>query len=107
MSVSDDQGRTGESFRFLKGQDGLAVLRTEGDTSHVHVFILHGHQREVLLRTALPIGGKSSDRAERRGLGGLPSRVRVNFCIKHEDADIITRSENVIEATVSDIVGPP
>ena len=44
-----------------------------------------------------------SDGTERSSLGGLTTSVRVNLSIEHEDVDVLTRSNHVVETAVTDV----
>jgi hypothetical protein len=39
-------------------------------------------------------------------VGGLASGVRVHLGVEHQDVDVVTRRQHVVEATEADGVGP-
>ena len=55
---------------------------------------------------ALAGGRELGDRAARRRLRGLAAGVRVDLGVEHEDVDVATRREDVVEAAEADVVGP-
>ena len=106
VAVADQKGRPIVGLGFEEGLDGLHIVGAEGDAGHVDAAVAHGHQGQVLLGTGLAAEGELGDRAERSGLGHLAAGVGVNLGVEHQDVDVLTGSEHVIEAAVADIVGP-
>ena len=50
--------------------------------------------------------GELSDLAQVRGLGGLTAGVGVDLGVEDEDVDVVAGSQDVVQATEADIVGP-
>ena len=63
-------------------------------------------QPKIFLRRALSRRGEFCDRAERRRLGLLAAGVGIDFGVEDEHVDIAVAGEHVIEAAVTDVVGP-
>ena len=104
-SVGDDERRTIVGLSLADSLQRLLVVGTHGDLGHIDVAVGGLHQTEVLLAHALATGGKLSDGAERRGLGRLATGVGIDLRVEHEDVDVLTLGEDVVETTVADIVG--
>src|SRR5690349_15774254 len=84
----------------------MTVVRAESHAGYVDVAVVDGHQREILLASGLAAGGEFGDRASWRRLGHLAAGVGVDLRVEYEDVDVAAGSEHVIEAAITDVVGP-
>ena len=107
VAVGDDERRAGVRLGFEKGLDGLAHLRAEGHARHVDVAVHVGEQAEVLLLSRLARRRELGHRAERRRLRLLAAGVRIDLGVEHEDVHVALAGQDVVEAAVADVVGPP
>ena len=94
------------SFRLQEGIQGLCILATVSHPGHVNIFIIHGQHRQIFLAGSFTSGGKLGDGPPRRGFGRLSTGVGVDFGIQHQQVDILTSGQNMIQASIADIVGP-
>ena len=107
VAVGDDERRSRVRLGFEKGLDGLAHLRAEGHARHIHVAVHVGEQTEVLLLGRLAGRRELGHRAERRRLRLLAAGIRIDLGVEHEDVHVTLAGQDVIEAAVADVVGPP
>mgnify|MGYP007012692717 CR=1 FL=1 len=105
-AVADDDGRTIIGFSFADGFEGLVRVGAHGHLGNINVAIAHGHHAQVLLRCRFTTGREFSDRTGTGCLGGLTARVGVDFRIKDKNVDVFAGSKDVVQAAVTDIVGP-
>src|SRR5271169_5088195 len=106
MAVSENYGWPPISLRLAKGLQGLLRIGSHGDLRDVDVAIRDRLQRQVLARDALACGGELGNRAERGCLRGLTAGVRIDFGVENEHVDVAAGREDVVQAPVTDIVGP-
>ncbi len=66
----------------------------------------HRHQAEVLFLDGFSTHGKLGSCCHRCCLGGLAAGVGVDPGVQNQDIDVAPGSENVVQATVADIVRP-
>ena len=92
------------SLGLADSLQGLSVVSTHSNLSYIYITVGSSDHTEILLADALTLGSELSDSAERRSLRGLTTGVRVNLSIEHEDIYIFTRSDDVVETTVTDVV---
>ncbi len=104
--VAEDDGGTGVGLGLGEGAEGLAHIGVEGDGGDVDVLVGHGHHAHLLLVGSLTSGGELDLGGERGGLGLLATGVGVHLGIEDDDVDILAGREDVVDATVTDIVGP-
>ena len=62
--VGDNQGGTGEGGSLLKRPDGLVVVCTHSNLSHIYVSVGHCHRRQVFFSGSLAAGDKLSGGAK-------------------------------------------
>ena len=104
--IVDHESRTVVSFGFRDGLDGLTRIGGDSDGGDVDVLVLHGHTTQVLLHQRLAASSELGDSGHLSGLGLLTTGVGVHFGIEDEDVDVFALSEDVIDTTVANIVGP-
>ena len=80
------------------------MVSTHSDLSDIDVAVGGGNHAEVLLADALTLGSKLSNSTERCSLRGLATGVGVNLSIEHEDVDVLTAGDDVVETAVADVV---
>ena len=103
-SVSDDDRRAGISFCFADGLQTLCLVGSHGNLCHVHVTVSGSNHTQVFFAYALTGSGKLGNGTERGCLGRLATGVGIYFGIQYEDIDIFTRSDDVVQTTVADVV---
>jgi hypothetical protein len=62
--------------------------------------------REVLTRDALAGGRELGHGSEGRRLRRLAAGVRIDLGIEHQDVDVATGRQHVVESAIADVVGP-
>ena len=105
-AVADDEGRAVVGLGLVNGLEGLSRVGAHGDLRHVDVAVAHGDLGQGLLLGHLTGSGELSDLAQVRGLGGLAAGVGVDLGVEDEDVDVVARSQDVVQATEADVVGP-
>ena len=105
-AVADDEGRAVVGLGLVDGLEGLSRVGAHGNLCHVDVAVAHGNLGQRLLLGHLTGGGELSDLAQVRGLGGLTTGVGVNLGVEDEDVDVVAGSQDVVQATEADVVGP-
>ena len=105
-SVGEDDGRAVVGFRFLEGLERLVAVGTHGDGRDVDVAVAHHHQAQVLLAHAHAGVGELGDSADRGGLGGLTAGIGVDLGVHDQNVHVLAAGEDVVQATVADVVGP-
>ena len=84
----------------------MSWVSEEASRSSVDVAVGHSDSAEILLALGVTSSREVSDGTTLCSLRALAASVGVNFSIHNEDIDIVARSDNVIEATIADIVSP-
>ena len=102
--VGDDDGWAVPSLSLADSLEALVVVSTHSNLCNIYVAVSCSNHTEILLADALTLGSELSDSAERSSLRGLTTGVRVNLSIEHEDVDVLTRSNHVVETAVTDVV---
>ncbi len=105
VRVGDDQRRAVIGFRFDKGLDHLPRIG-KSDIGDVDVAVGHRHHAEIFLGHRLAAGSELRNCAGRCRLGGLTTGVGVNLGIKNQQVDVLAGSDDMVEAAVTDIIGP-
>ena len=72
--------------------------------SYIYITVSGSDHTQILLADALTLSSELSDSTERSSLRSLTTGVRVNLSIEHEDVHVLTRSNYVVETTVTDVV---
>src|SRR5574344_1747694 len=103
-SVSNHERWARISLCLSDGLQALSVVSTHSHLSHIHVAISGLHETEVFLSDALTTCCKLSNSTDWSSLGRLTTGIRINFCIEHEDVDVLARSESVVETSVTNII---
>ena len=106
VRVGDDERGTVIVLGLVEGLDRSGGIGTHRDVGDVDVLVLHLHETEILLGLDLAGSRELGDRAGRRSLGSLTARVGVDFGVHDENLDVLAGGENMVETTVTDIVGP-
>ena len=83
----------------------LALVSTHSHLCYIYVAVGSLHETQVLLAHALAVGSKLSDGTDGRCLGSLTAGVGVNLGVDDEDVDILTRTDDMVQTTVTDVVG--
>ena len=91
---------------LFEGRDEVVGVGTHGYLRDIDVAVGHGDTAEVLLGGCLAGVGELGHGTDRRCLGGLTARVGVNFGVDHDDIDVDTGGEDMIQAAVADVVRP-
>jgi hypothetical protein len=73
---------------------------------HVDIAVGHGDQAQVFLGHALTLGGELGNCRARGRFGGLSAGVGVNFGVQHQDFDVASGSQDVVEAAVANVISP-
>ena len=97
---------SGPGLGLEDGLVGLGIVGAQGDLGHVDVAVGPGDGAQVLAARALAGRRELGHRAARRGLGGLAAGVRVDLRVEHEDVDVATGAQRLVEAAEADVVGP-
>ena len=105
-SVVEDEGRTIVGLGLSEGLDGLSHIGTNTDGGDVDVSVTHSNLAEVLLEERLTTSGELGDGTHLSGLGLLTTSVGVHLGIEDHDVDVAAGGDDVVETTVTDIVGP-
>src|SRR5574344_757553 len=92
------------SLSLAECLEALCIVSTHSNLSYINVTVCSSNHAKVLLLDALTLSSELSDSSERSSLRSLTTSVRVNLSINYEDVEVLTRSENVVETTVTDIV---
>ena len=72
----------------------------------VHIAVAHCNHAQVFFAVHLTGRGEFGYRADRSRLGHLTAGIRVNFRIEHQNIDIASGSDRVIQPAEADIVCP-
>ena len=105
-AISDNEGGSFIGFSFCNRFNGLVSIGAQGDGCDVDITVGHSELTEVFFAARFTAGSEFSDSATACGLRGLTASIGVDFGIEDEDIDVTTEGEDVIEAAVTDIVGP-
>ena len=82
----------------------VVSARLMGTLSYVDVTVCSLHQTEILFADTLTLSSELCDSTEWSRLRRLTTSVRVNLSIEYQDVNILTRSQYVVETTVTDII---
>ncbi|MPM56669.1 hypothetical protein SDC9_103478 [bioreactor metagenome] len=104
--VTEDDGGTLPCNCFLQGLLGMQAVGTECDGSNIRMSVGHAHEAHVLLADLLTCVCKLCNGSDRSGLGSLPTGVGVHFGVEHQDVDVPTRGNDVVNTTVANVIGP-
>ncbi len=104
--VGDEQRRARVAFSFYQGFQQLVLVGAHGHGGYVDIAVAHGHQAQVLLPGLFPGSGKLGDGRRGGSLGSLPAGIGIYFGIQDQDIHIGLGREHMIQAAVTDIVGP-
>mmetsp|Transcript_91488 Transcript_91488/g.267684 ORF Transcript_91488/g.267684 Transcript_91488/m.267684 type:complete len:654 (-) Transcript_91488:2723-4684(-) len=89
-----------------KRLDSLRHVCAHGDGGHVHIAVRHAYLSQILLLALLAAHGKLRHAAPWRGLALLAACVAVGLGVQHDDVNIHTAGNHVVQASESDIVRP-
>ena len=103
-SVSDDDRRSVPSLSLADSLESLCVVSTHSNLSYVYITVSGSNHTQILLADALTLSSELSNSTKRSSLRGLTTGVRVNLSIEHENVNVLTRSNHVVETAVTDIV---
>src|SRR5579862_8342732 len=84
----------------------MCVVASHGDAGDVNRSVADGLHRQVFFAGVFAAGGEFRHRSARCCLGHLATSIGIDFCVEHQDVDVHTRSQNVIESTGADVIGP-
>ena len=104
--IGDDQGRARIGGSFRERADRLAQIGAHGNLGHIYGAVGHGHGCQVLFGRLLAAGGKFGSGAQRGCLGSLAAGVGVDFRVQHQDIDILSAGQHMVQAAEADVVGP-
>ena len=104
--ISDDQRRSGICFGFCNGFQCLLIVCTHGNLGHVNITVCHGDLSQVFLFHYFTCSGKLCHLSGLGSLGGLAAGIGINFGVEYQDIDVFTAGNDVIQAAVTDIIGP-
>ena len=90
----------------MDGLESLSRVGAHGNLRHVDVTIAHSDLGQRLLLGHLAGSGELSNLAQVRSLGGLTASVGVDLGVEDEDVDVVARSQDVVQTTEADVVGP-
>ena len=105
--IGDDEARPGPRLGLDQRLRGLGVVGADRDLGDVDVAVGAGDRAQVLLADALARCRELRDRAAGGGLRRLAAGVRVHLGVEHEDVDVPSGRQHVVEAAEADVVGPP
>ncbi|MNZ71755.1 hypothetical protein D3C78_901210 [compost metagenome] len=66
----------------------------------------HHAYTQIFARFAFAVFAKFGHCAQRRCFGRLSARIGITLRIKHQDIDVFAQTQNMIQTTEADIVGP-
>ena len=104
--ITDDQGWAVIGFCFFEGLHELVLVGAHSDLSDIDVAVLSFHHAQVFLTRLLTGSCELSHSCRRRSFRCLAARIGVDFCIKDQDVDIFTLSQDMVQAAITDIVSP-
>ncbi len=84
----------------------LQLVGTHRDLRDVGVAVRTGDRAEVLLAAALAGSRELRHRGTRCRLRCLTTRVGVDLGVQHEDVDVPTGGQHLVDAAEADVVGP-
>ena len=93
-------------YGFSDGLHQLCRISSHGNGGHVHVRIGHHQSTQILLSGLFASVSELRGGAHGSGLGGLPTGVGIHLRVHHEYIDVLTGSDDVIQASVANIIGP-
>ena len=102
--IGDDDGRSVPSLSLADSLQGLSVVSTHSNLSYIYITVSGSDHTEILLADALALSSELSDSTKRSSLRSLTTGVRVNLSIEHEDVNVLTISNHVVETKLTDIV---
>ena len=102
--VSYDKRRTVVSLSLTDSLEGLRIVGTHCDLSHINIAIGRSDKAEILLADALARCSELGDSAERSSLRCLTAGIGVNLGVDNKHIHILARCEHVIEATETYVV---
>ncbi len=105
-AVGDHQGHPAMGLSLGQGLHRLRRVCPHGDLSHVDVPVGHGDLAEILLPGRLSARGELGDRRAGRRLRRLAAGVRVHLGVHHQDVDVPSGREHMVQAAEADVIGP-
>src|SRR5262245_44211430 len=84
----------------------MKIVGPHGDLCDVDVSVAHGSQTKVFLGRWFASGSEFCHSPQRSSLGGLAAGVGIDLGVQHQNVDVLARSQDVVEATVSYVVCP-
>ena len=106
MAVGQNQRRARIRFGLVERANGLRRIGAHRDLADVDVAVRDGHHSEVFLAACLAAGREFGHGAAERRLRRLAASVRVDAGVEHEDVDVATGRQHMIQAAVADVVRP-
>src|SRR5262245_12249789 len=107
VAIGHYERRTGIGICLQEGLRGLGDLGPKGYAGHVDVAVHSREEAQIFLPYGFSGGSELRGGAQRRGLGLLSASVRVDLSVEDQHVHIAPARENMIEAAVADVVGPP
>ena len=105
-AVGDDERGPRPGVRFEERLGGVLVVGTHCDLGDIDIAVGAGDGAEILLSGGLAGSCELRHRTARCGLRGLAAGVRVHLGVEDEDVDVAPGTEDLVEATEADVVGP-
>ena len=106
VAIGKDQRRTVIDFCFAEDLERVLRVGAHRDLRDIDIAVGDRLQRQILAGDTLAASRELRDCADRCRLRHLAPGIRVNFGIQHEEVDVPTRREDMIESTIPDVVGP-
>mmetsp|Transcript_50439 Transcript_50439/g.83021 ORF Transcript_50439/g.83021 Transcript_50439/m.83021 type:complete len:449 (-) Transcript_50439:943-2289(-) len=84
----------------------LLWVDMNANAGHVDILVGHGQLSHVLLLRQLSALSKLCHGSLWRCFGCLSTSVAVHLCVKHQDVHMFLTGNDVVQATIADVVGP-
>ena len=104
--IGDHERRAGISLGLLQHVEQLHLRSADRNLCHVYVAVGHGDGAEVFLADALTGRSELGNGTHGRRFRRLAAGIRVNLRIDHQDVDVGTRCEHVVDTAETDVVAP-
>ena len=106
VSIGDNERRAVIAFGFDECLNRLVRVGAVSNFGDIDIAVCHRDRAEVLLCHVLSGGGELGDGGSGCRLGHLPAGVGIHFRIHHEDVDVGSACQHVVQASVADIIRP-
>src|SRR5512144_1063956 len=84
----------------------VSVVGTHRNLGHIDVAVTHSGHHEIFLSGRFATGSKLSDCSKRCCLRSLTASIRVDFGVEYQDIHVVSAGQNMVQATIADVVSP-